>query len=102
MAPASLVRAAAAAGCLAVLLIAAGAVSDYHSKPIPVEARGGLLEYSVIYTDRATNSMSSTFQVRTLRVCLTNFQTPRRRTSAARLHCATAAPLLIAHRLHLK
>mmetsp|Transcript_24947 Transcript_24947/g.44444 ORF Transcript_24947/g.44444 Transcript_24947/m.44444 type:complete len:409 (-) Transcript_24947:178-1404(-) len=50
---------------MAILLVLAGvatAVSDYHSKPIPVEARGGLLEYSVIYTDRATNSMSSTFQ----------------------------------------
>jgi len=53
-----------AAGLLALVFCAnaAGAVSEYHSKPIPVEARGGLLEYSVIYTDRATNSMSTTFQ----------------------------------------
>ena len=49
---------------LLVLLLwgTVGAVSNYHSKPIPTEARGGLLEYSVIYTDRATNSMSTTFQ----------------------------------------
>ena len=31
-------------------------------KVIEKEAKGGLLEYSVIYTDRATNSMSTTFQ----------------------------------------
>lgn len=62
----SLPRIAAGLLALVVCANAAGAVSEYHSKPIPVEARGGLLEYSVIYTDRATNSMSTTFQVRLL------------------------------------
>jgi len=54
--------ASAAALLLLAAICGAAAVSDYHSKPIPTEDRGGLLEYSVIYTDRATNSMSSTFQ----------------------------------------
>lgn len=34
----------------------------YHSQPIPLDKRGGLREFSVVYTDRATNHMSTTFQ----------------------------------------
>ena len=47
---------------VAALGIAGVAAKGYHQQPVPVEARGGLYEYSVIYTDRATNSMSTTFQ----------------------------------------
>ena len=41
---------------------AVGAGEGYHSKPIPLENRGGLREFSVVYTDRAVNHMSTTFQ----------------------------------------
>lgn len=54
-----------AAAVAALLAAAAGgshAANTYHSKPIPPEEKGGLLEFSVIYSDRAVNSMSSTFQ----------------------------------------
>ena len=30
----------------------------YHKSPLPLEAAGGLLEYSIVYTDRAMNHMS--------------------------------------------
>jgi len=33
----------------------------YHKSPLPLEAAGGLLEYSVVYTDRAMNHMSKPF-----------------------------------------
>ena len=33
----------------------------YHKSPLPLEAAGGLLEYSVVYTDRAINHMSPVF-----------------------------------------
>jgi hypothetical protein len=33
----------------------------YHKSPLPLEAAGGLLEYSVVYTDRAMNHMSAPF-----------------------------------------
>lgn len=33
----------------------------YHKSPLPIEAAGGLLEYSVVYTDRAMNHMSKPF-----------------------------------------
>lgn len=33
----------------------------YHAKPLPLEDNGGLREFSVVYTDRALNHMSSTF-----------------------------------------
>ena len=40
----------------------------YHKSPLPLEAAGGLLEYSVVYTDRAMNHMSKPFcKVRTVR-----------------------------------
>ena len=63
-------RAGAAIEILTVSLVFLGALfpssaaSDggYHSKLAPIEARGGLREFSVIYTDRATNSTSTTFQ----------------------------------------
>eukprot|EP00951_Prasinocladus_malaysianus_P015504 scaffold118992_cov36-Prasinocladus_malaysianus.AAC.1 len=44
------------------LCVGAMALKDYHARPLPLEARGGLREFSVIYTDRAVNSMSTTFQ----------------------------------------
>ena len=34
----------------------------YHSSPLPLEHGGGLLEYSVVYTDRAMNHMSDPFK----------------------------------------
>jgi hypothetical protein len=34
---------------------------SYHKSPLPLEAAGGLLEYSVVYTDRAMNHMSKPF-----------------------------------------
>ena len=52
----------AAAAVAALLAAGARAGNDYHKKPIPLEENGGLLEFSVIYSDRAVNSMSSTFQ----------------------------------------
>jgi len=33
----------------------------YHKSPLPLDAAGGLLEYSVVYTDRAMNHMSKPF-----------------------------------------
>ena len=33
----------------------------YHKSPLPLETAGGLLEYSVVYTDRAMNHMSKPF-----------------------------------------
>jgi hypothetical protein len=33
----------------------------YHKSPLPLEDAGGLLEYSVVYTDRAMNHMSKPF-----------------------------------------
>jgi alanine-glyoxylate transaminase/serine-glyoxylate transaminase/serine-pyruvate transaminase len=34
----------------------------FHASPLPIDAAGGLLEYSVVYTDRALNHMSRPFQ----------------------------------------
>ena len=34
----------------------------YHSNPIPLDKNGGLMEFTVVYTDRAINHMSTTFQ----------------------------------------
>ena len=34
----------------------------YHKSPLPLDAAGGLLEYSVVYTDRAMNHMSEQFK----------------------------------------
>mmetsp|Transcript_2095 Transcript_2095/g.7244 ORF Transcript_2095/g.7244 Transcript_2095/m.7244 type:complete len:166 (-) Transcript_2095:1612-2109(-) len=33
----------------------------YHKSPLSLESSGGLLEYSVVYTDRAMNHMSKPF-----------------------------------------
>jgi len=38
------------------------ATKPYHSSPLPLEHGGGLLEYSVVYTDRAMNHMSEPFK----------------------------------------
>ena len=33
----------------------------FHKSPLPLDHAGGLLEYSVVYTDRAMNHMSAPF-----------------------------------------
>ena len=33
----------------------------FHKSPLPIDHAGGLLEYSVVYTDRAMNHMSKPF-----------------------------------------
>ena len=33
----------------------------FHASPLPLDAAGGLLEYSVVYTDRSMNHMSKPF-----------------------------------------
>ena len=35
--------------------------ASFHDRPLSLEHNGGLKEYSVVYTDRAVNHMSSTF-----------------------------------------
>ena len=42
--------------------VGGAAEGAWISKPIPLENRGGLREFSVVYTDRAVNHMSTTFQ----------------------------------------
>ena len=37
------------------------ASKPFHKSPLPLDHAGGLLEYSVVYTDRAMNHMSKPF-----------------------------------------
>ena len=61
----------------------------YHKSPLPLDAAGGLLEYSVVYTDRAMNHMSKPFCKVRAALCVPPPDAPRPRRDPG-----TASPRL--------
>ena len=63
----------------------------YHKSPLPLDAAGGLLEYSVVYTDRAMNHMSKPFCKVRLAMRASSPGAPRPREAPGTAHSRPAS-----------